>query len=282
MKRLIINADDFGRHKLINEAVEQAVEKGILRSATLMPGAEAFDQAVDIGRHHSELGVGIHFTLVNGFPVLPPGEIPSLVNEKGVFADNHAAFVKKWLSGSINMQEVRSELGGQLSKMQQTGLSLTHADSHQHMHTLPGIIDIVLDLVQASGIKALRIPKTPIFTGEFGGLGQMIGRLGLGTLAILAGRKALARGLAAPDHFAGIVAGEAVSTQYLASLIRDLKPGTTEVMMHPGVINGQLVRDTGWEHDFEAELDAMLSPDILNTLHTNHIEITNFRALVQD
>ena len=76
-KRLIVNADDFGRHALINEAVAEGVERGILRSATLMPGGKAFDGAVETALTHPELGVGVHFTLVNGFPVLPPEEIPS-------------------------------------------------------------------------------------------------------------------------------------------------------------------------------------------------------------
>ena len=46
MKKLIINADDFGRHALINEAVARAVSQGALRSATLMPGEPAFDEAL--------------------------------------------------------------------------------------------------------------------------------------------------------------------------------------------------------------------------------------------
>ncbi len=68
VKRLIVNADDFGRHELINAAVERGVTAGCLRSATLMPGGKAFDSAVAVAKRHTELGVGIHFTLVNGYP----------------------------------------------------------------------------------------------------------------------------------------------------------------------------------------------------------------------
>lgn len=279
MKRLIVNADDFGRHELINKAVEQAVEKGILRSATLMPGAKAFDSAVEIGKRHPELGVGIHFTLVNGFPVLPPGAIPSLVTDDGVFVDDHTAFVKKLISGQVNMQEVRAELGAQLRKMEQTGLNLTHVDSHQHMHTLPGVINLVLDLAKEAGIKAVRIPKAPLFSGEFGGIGQLIGRVGLGTLAMLAGGKAKTRNIAFPDRFAGIVAGEAVSEENLLGVIKSLKSGTTEVMMHPGTDNKQLIPDTGWDHDFEAEFSAMISPAVMKLVEEQKVEITNFRSL---
>ena len=279
MKRLIVNADDFGRHELINKAVEQAVEKGILRSATLMPGAKAFDSAVEIGRKHPELGVGIHFTLVNGYPVLPPDEIPSLVTEEGVFVDDHTAFVKKLVSGHVNMQEVRAELSAQLEKMQNTGLELTHADSHQHMHTLPGVINVVIDLVKEAGIKAVRIPKAPLFSGEFGGIGQLIGRFGLGTLARISASKAKSRNIASPDYFAGIVAGEAVSEDNLLGVIKSLKPGITEVMMHPGTDNKQLIPDTGWDHDFEAEFSAMISPAVMELIEAQKVEITNFSSL---
>ena len=110
MKRLIVNADDFGRHELINRAVEQGVTEGCLRSATLMPGGRAFASAVAVAKSHEELGVGIHFTLANGFPVLPPEEIPSLVTGQGVFYDDYALFVKRFLTGKVRLEEVRAEL----------------------------------------------------------------------------------------------------------------------------------------------------------------------------
>lgn len=279
MKRLLVNADDFGRHELINQAVEHGVRKGCLRSATLMPGGLAFDSAVAVAKRQKELGVGIHFTLVNGYPVLPPAEIPSLVTADGVFWEDHTAFVKKFLTGHIRLDEVKAELSAQLRKMERAGLSISHADSHQHMHTLPGIIDIVLDLVQAAGIRAIRAPRTPLFCGAFGGIGQLIGRLGLGTLARAAARKARRRGLAVPDHFAGIVAGEAVSEPYLLDIVRQLKPGVTEVMMHPGTDNGVLIPECGWDHDFEAELMAIVSPAVEKLAAGEQAEFINFRSL---
>lgn len=279
MKRLLVNADDFGRHALINQAVERSVTAGCLRSATLMPGGLAFASAVAVAKRQKELGVGIHFTLVNGYPILPPQEIPSLVTADGVFWEDHTVFIKKFLTGHIRLDEVRAELAAQLRKVEQAGILLSHADSHQHIHTLPGIIDIVLDLVQDAGIRAVRAPRTPLFCGEFGGIGQLIGRLGLGTLARMAASKAKRRGLAVPDHFAGIVAGEAVSELYLTDIIRQLKPGVTEVMMHPGMDNGVLIPDCGWNHDFEAELRAIVSPAVLQLAAREQAAFINFHSL---
>lgn len=277
--QIIINADDFGRHELINKAVERAVEKGCLRSATLMPGGKAFDGAVAIGKRQPSLGIGIHFTLANGFPILPPEEIPSLVTEEGVFYDNYMVFLKRYMQGKVRLEEVRSELGAQLRKMQDTGLPLTHVDSHQHLHHVPGILGIVLDLAESAGIPALRVSRSHVFDGDLGSPGQFVGRLGLGLLADCAAAKAKRRSFRMPDHFAGIVAGEAVSEKYLDGFLDNLRAGTTEVMLHPGTENAALQRDCQWEHDFEAELQAVTSPRIMEKLKERKIEAVNFSAL---
>lgn len=279
MRQIIMNADDFGRHDRINEAVEQAAMHGCLRSATLMPGGKAFDGAVQVARRCPSLGVGIHFTLANGFPVLPAKEIPSLVTEEGVFHDDYMVFLKRFMRGLIRLSEVRSELSAQLGKMKQAGLELTHVDSHQHLHHVPGILGIVLDLAESAGIHALRISHTHVFDGDLGSLGQLVGRLGLGSLSRYAARTARKRGFFMPDHFAGIVAGEAVSEEYLDRFIDHLAEGTTEVMMHPGTDNAALQRDCLWQHDFEAELHALTSPRILKKLEARGIATVNFSSL---
>lgn len=279
LRYIIINADDFGRHAEINRAVEEGLVHGCLRSATVMPGGAAFAGAIDIARRHEELGLGVHFMLVDGHPILPPEEIPSLVGSEGDFLPDHTALLKRYLKGGVNLEEVRRELAAQLQKIEATGIPISHVDSHQHMHTLPGIIDIVLDLAARAGIRAVRTPRTPLFAGAFGGLGQLVGRLGLSTLARLAACKAHRRGLLTPDNFAGIVAGEAVSEGELLHLIAHLPQGTTEVMMHPGMKNDVLQEDSGWQHDFEAELAAILSPRVGEALRKAEVEPVNFRHL---
>ena len=277
MKQIIVNADDFGRHVLINRAVERGVTDGVLRSATIMPGGAAFDDAAELAARSPKLGVGIHLTLVNGNPVLPPAEIPSLVTEAGIFVDDHTAFAVRLLRGAVNLDEVRAELGAQLRRVEAAGIHPTHADSHQHMHVLPGVIDIVLDLCRAAGIPAMRAPRAPLFAGSFGGIGQLIGRTGLAILTHRAAAKAQRRGIRVPDHFAGIVAGEAVDTATLTGIAASLRDGVTEVMLHPGTDNAVLIRDCLWDHDFEAELSALSAPAVRDALAAACAEIVNFR-----
>ena len=279
MKNLIVNADDFGRHALINRAVERAFNSGCLKSATIMAGGVAFDDAVKLAKKISGLGVGIHFTLANGNPILPPNEIPSLVTEEGIFHADYVKFLKRYLSGKISLTEVRSELAAQLEKISRAGLTPTHVDSHQHLHHVPGIVEIVLDLAAASGIKAMRVANTKIFDGELDSIGKFVGRLGLGSLAKFAAHAAHKRNFATPEHFAGIVAGESVSENFMLKLIENLRDGTTEVMLHPGTDNKILQDFCEWDHNFEEELAAVTSPRVLNLLAEKNISAINVADL---
>ena len=279
MKNLIVNADDFGRHELINRAVEKALTEGCLRSATIMAGGIAFDDAVSVAKKNPALGVGLHFTLANGFPVLPPSEIPTLVTEDGIFFENYVVFLKKYLQGKISGDEIKSELAAQLEKVQNAGINLTHFDSHQHLHHIPGIIEICLDLAESAKITAMRVSETKIFDGELDSIGKFIGRLGLSSLAKFAAHKAHKKNFKTPEHFTGIVAGEAVDENFLSKLLENLQEGTTEIMLHPGTDNKILQSYCDWEHDFEGELAAVTSPKILKMLEEKNISAINFSDL---
>ena len=273
MKKLIVNADDFGRHELINSAVRDAFTSGICRSTSLMAGGEAFDDAVRISRELPNLDVGIHFTLVMGKPVLPPEEIPTLVDKNGNFHADFSVFVRKYFSGGISMTELRSELSAQLRKIQSAWVRVSHVDSHQHIHTLNGISGVVFDLAESAGIRGVRMPRVP-------GLSCSLGRM---SLKILAAKRKIAaekRGFFVPDNFRGIVAGNAVSEDWLCRMIDSLPEGVTELMIHPGSDNSVLQKFTGWSHDFEAELNAAKSKRVIEALGRNEIEITSFMEMI--
>ncbi len=279
-KILLVNADDFGRHELINKAVEEGLLHGMIRSATVMVTARAFDGAVELARKYPQLSMGIHFTLVDGRPVLPPDQIPSLVQAgTGVFYPDHGAFVKHFLKGRVRLSEVRAECEAQLEKFLQTGLVPTHADSHQHMHVLPGIIDVVLDLCVRAGIPAVRIPAIPVdlLDTRPANLGEQVGRAGLHILAERARRKAERRGLGAPDHFGGIVAGRAVDSACIRTLLLGARSGVTEIMLHPGLDDAVLQADSHWDHSYETELAAVTDPANLELARELGVELGNFR-----
>ena len=86
-RRLIVNADDFGRSASINQAVIRAHREGILTTASLMVNEPAVEEAVALARENPELGVGLHLTLLCGHSALPPEQIPGLVDAKGEFSN---------------------------------------------------------------------------------------------------------------------------------------------------------------------------------------------------
>ena len=239
MKKLIVNADDFGRRPLINQAVAEAVDKKGLLSASLMAGEPYFAEAVEIAQKRPQLGVGVHLTLVDGRPVLPAEEIPTLAVHHGCFLPDHGAFVKHYVQGKIARADIEKELAAQLDKVMQTGIVPTHVDSHQHMHMLPGIFPLVLKLAAERGIKRVRISRG-IYGNPFTpwpGIGDLVGKFGLETLSCIDRRQAKAQGFACPDKFVGQVAGGAVTTEFMKELAEKFAAGSVEVMLHPGLKN---------------------------------------------
>ena len=281
MRKLIVNADDFGRHVLINDAVIQGHMEGCITSATLMPSAAAFDDAVSKAAAHPTLGVGVHLTLIGEKPLLPPEQIPSLVDENGHLAEKYPQFMARFFKGAIRLDEVRAELAAQMQKVIASGLRVTHIDSHQHLHVLPGVIDIALELAAAHNINAVRIPSVPLsFTGGYSCTpGQFVGRSGLIFLAALARRKARQRGFRTPDHFYGIVAGGGLREASLLEILQNLPAGSTEIMIHPGTDNQALAAACGWAHQFEEELQTALSSQAKALLKEQQITLASFRDI---
>src|ERR1043165_4561730 len=107
-RRLIVNADDFGRSHSINQAVVRAHREGILTTASLMVNGDAAAEAVELARQNPRLGLGLHVSLVCGTSALPPGAIPGLVDAGGHFSNHPVASGIRYF--------FRRELGPQLER----------------------------------------------------------------------------------------------------------------------------------------------------------------------
>src|SRR5262249_40646690 len=109
MKKLIVNADDFGLTESVNRGVLEAHHRGILTSATLMANGAAFESAVALARAAPRLGVGVHLNLSEGRPVSDPGSVPSLVDERGPFYASPVRLLARILLGEVRLEEVERE-----------------------------------------------------------------------------------------------------------------------------------------------------------------------------
>ena len=281
MKRLIVNADDFGLHASINQGIWQAHSRGIVTSTSLMAGGEAFPDAVRITRDCPGLGVGVHLTVVGGRPVSAAHLIPSLVDDQGCFFASYPHFLAQYLQGNIRLDEVERELTAQIEKVLSAGVSPTHLDSHQHLHVVPGIAGLVLALARRFSIRAVRIPAEPLFF--FGGLspsiGRFAGRTGLTLLAEVFRRRSVAGGIAVTGHFYGMLAGGRMNVETLLSVLSQLPHGVSEIMVHPGARDAALALQYPWGYHWDEELQALVAAKVRTELQLQQIQLISYREL---
>lgn len=135
MKRLIINADDFGLTQGVNRSILEGHETGNITSATLMANSLRFQEAVDLAKAHPKLGVGCHLMLVDGTPLSPVDQVRSLLAEKdgNDFRVSFGAFGAAVLRGHINHGEIKREAVAQISRICKAGISPTHFDTHTYL-----------------------------------------------------------------------------------------------------------------------------------------------------
>lgn len=282
MKQLIVNADDIGLHPLINAGIIKGHQEGFITSTSLMPSAPCWQEAVRLAKENPRLGIGVHLTLVGGVPsVLPKEKVSSLLDDDGLFLPDYVAFAKRYYGGAVKRSELEAELRAQLERALSCGVNITHIDSHQHTHVLPGINSLVLKLSNEYNIIRVRIPKEGyLFTGGFQtGVGRLIGRSGLSFCADMAALRADSLGLRHPQHFYGMLAGGHLNAQLIANILRQLPEGVSEIMTHPGLDSAALGKAFSWQYHWREELDAYLDAGNKALLKELGIEPVSFAAL---
>lgn len=146
-KLLIIHADDAGLSHSENIATIQALKMGSVNSFSIMTTCPWFEEIADFAKKN-EFDYGIHLTLTCEWkhykwgPILSPSEVPSLVNENGIFFDNKTDFKNK-----ATADDIRKELQAQIEKAYQFGLKPTHLDSHMFALALtPKFLEIYQEI----------------------------------------------------------------------------------------------------------------------------------------
>lgn len=279
MKKLIVNADDFGLHPLINAGIIKGFQEGFITSTSLMTSAPYWQEAVELAQQNPALGIGVHLTLVGSVPpVLPAVRVRSLLDADGLFLPDYVAFAKRFYTGGVRRSELEAELRAQLERALAAGVNLTHVDSHQHTHVLPGVNALVLKLCCEYNIRRVRIPKEGYtFTGGYStGLGRMVGRSGLSLCADIAAVRADGLGLRHPQHFFGMLAGGHLNAGLIANILRQLPDGVSEIMTHPGLDAAELGKVFSWQYHWRDELDAYLDAGNKELLRTEKIQPVTF------
>jgi hopanoid biosynthesis associated protein HpnK len=257
-RRVIVTADDFGLSAEVNEAVERAHRDGILTAASLMVGEAAAAEAVRIARRNPGLAVGLHLTLTQGRPVLPPERIPALVREDGRLRTDMARLGLTLAVSAAARAGLRAEVAAQIAAFAATGLRCDHVNAHRHFHLHPVIAGTAFALAHAAGIRAVRVPWEPPALIRAVDPAADTQPLLLRALAALLRRTAARHGLAAPDRVVGLAWSGGFTADRLAAVLPRLPPGVTELYLHPATGGGFPGAATGY--DYAGELAALLDP----------------------
>lgn len=249
-RRLIVNADDFGRTPGINAGIFAAHEEGIVTSATLMVGFDAaVDAAAGLSRHPG-LGVGLHVTLTGGRPLLPPERLPSLVDADGRLPrrpDDRLA--------AASPSEVRAEVEAQLERfVELTGRSPTHLDSHHHSHHVPVVREVLVSLAEGRSLPVR------------GSSADVVAQLA-------------ARGVSTTGLFIDEFFGAGATLETLLRILDELPAGSTELMCHPARVDEELRRDSSYVDEREVELEALTHPDTVAAVERAGIGLIDFGGL---
>lgn len=238
MRRLIINADDFGLTHGVNRAVAELHSELLVTSATLMANAAATDEAIALGLRTPSLGVGCHVVLVDGEPVLPPLKIPTLADRTtGRFHSGLGSFLRRLQLGQIRAGEIEAEASAQIAVLTGRGLRLTHLDTHKHTHMFPAVLRPVLRAARAAGIYRVRNPFEPTWSRSATPSAGLIRRIEVSLLSQFepAFRRIVAEeGFITTGGAIGVLATGTLDEQTVRALLQSIPPGTWEMVTHPG------------------------------------------------
>ena len=285
MKQLIITSDDFGLSSGVNRAVEQAWKNGLLTCASIMPGAPAFAEAVKIARRNPGLQIGLHLTLVQGHSVLPPAEIPSLVDAAGNFTDNPVMGGMRYFLDRGLYCQLKREIEAQIKKVLDAGIQLTHIDGHLNIHLHPTVFRILIELMPQYGITTFRLAQERLshnlrFDSQRK-FGKVIESLIFKKLTDHARPELDRMGINYAAEVKGVLNSGRMTEEYILNIIDDLQEGLTEIYFHPGILPDAEISRLMPDYRHQEELAAIMSPTLRQRLIALQIPVQNYRGEVK-
>ncbi len=294
--RILISADDFGLSEGITTNILEAVDRGMVTSASIIANGLGFEHAIREYRKRRGLFLTVHLNLMEGRPLCPVDQVPDLVNEQGHFRHSFQSLYLTYLRGGSAhraelRRQVRAELRAQLERVAgcigtQHGLRV---DSHLHVHMIPFVFDVLMELHDELHFGYVRCLAEPFFL-TYDGFDSLRNYAGLNiakhavlnTLARRALPRLRSRGIAHCRHFIGVlftgnmrVAAAGAALARLESRCRGDE--LVEILLHPG--GAAPGEDWIW-NEKPAFRDVYYSP--WRKRERDTLESPAFRALVED
>jgi predicted glycoside hydrolase/deacetylase ChbG (UPF0249 family) len=267
-KLIIVHADDLGETHSVNAAAIKALQGVTINSASLMVPCPWFPEIADYAKSHPDADFGLHLTLTSERvyyrwgPVAPTDKVPSLVDSNGYFHHD-------WDENEhINANEVEVELRAQIERALAMGVRPTHLDSHQYRLLMNGkeLFDVMLRVAHEY--------KLPVFVTRdwFADHPYLQASLDPGDIVL--------------DHTVTIepeIPPEKWAEFYLTAL-KNLKPGVTEFVIHPGYDDDELraatrERSTWGSTWRQRDYDFFTSDQFREILAQQNIKLITWREL---
>ena len=269
-ERLIVTvADDFGRSSSVNLAVAEARRRGVLTSASIMAGGEAFEEAVSIATD-LRLCVGVHVTLCDGRAVLPGSVIPDLAGPDGRMEKSPSAAWLRFMRRGI-LPQIEAEVDAQFDRIEKAGIQAAYVNSHHHLHMHPVVFDVVCRQASRRGIFWVRFPAEPLpvvlgLRSPSRGLMPFIEWAVFGMLSVYNLRTAGKYGMRAARRVYGLSRTEDVDEGYLLNILSRIDSPMSEFFVHPDTATSSGRR----------ELEALTSTEVRKRLDSLGITPTGY------
>jgi hypothetical protein len=266
MKKLIINADDYGRSPEISQGIRMAHKYGVVTSTTCMMNIPTTKHDIKLAlKETPDLGLGVHLVLTMGKPLSKPKAIRSVTDVEGKYF-NYSGFVANL--PNANMDEVKAEWRLQIEAfIKAAGKKPDHLDSHHHSsYFSPELFRAMLELAQEY--------KCPIRNAFAGGLYGALLDTAPHVPALY--KKFRPR---RPDVFVDQFYDDTATNDVLMKLIDELGEGVSELMCHPGFVPDAFMKESIYNKPRQRELGIMLDPAIRNAITERKIKLISFADL---
>jgi len=237
-RTITITADDFGLTRGITDTILEVVDKGPVRTVSILANGEAVEYALsEYKKRTAQVTLAVHIDLTEGKALLPFSTIPHLVDPRGMFKHSIAGLWGAYLFGSFQTRavlrrEVHAEMEAQCAIIRTAlGTNAFAVNGHQHVHMIPFVFD---ELMTIQGVGAIRIVRENFFLAGIPSPVNILARFVLAVLSLRAAQKARALGMVTNDWFVGFLYSGHMNEDIAQSGIAHVGAGSVEVLFHPG------------------------------------------------
>jgi chitin disaccharide deacetylase len=281
LKRLIVNADDFGLSPEVNAGIIRAHRDGILRSASLMVAEPAARAAAEMARDNPALDVGLHAVVCRGRSLLDASRLGAAVSASREFIDSPVGAGMRYFFDRSMRAAMTDELRAQVERHLELVGHLNHIDGHLNFHVHPLFADILVDLAVEYKVPCIRLPRERVMTTlrlrRDNAPRKLVESIIFRTLSRRTSRMMEQRGVASTDALFGLHQSGHLTEDYVVGVIDRIRDGTTELYFHPAADIG----GTPPAVEAQLEVEILTSPRVRDALARNGIELITFADLAE-